>query len=120
MKCRKSINGNIVWFGKTSETSEIISNYSTATDAVIDSLIQRLSIIKGELWYQVNYGLPITEKYKSKGIFDAIITDIISGHPGVKYIKSYSSTVEKSVYTFNSFIVSIYGDEFELKNSYAV
>lgn len=124
MKCRQSVDGNIVWFNSTGKSKDNKSipakNYISKTDAVVESLIQRLSIIKGELWYQINYGLPLMEKYKSKGILDATITDIISNHRGVRYIKSYESKLEKNNYTFDCVIISVYGDEIELNNSYNI
>ena len=37
-------------------------NYGKEKEAIIDSLTQRLSVIKGELWYNVSAGLPLLEK----------------------------------------------------------
>lgn len=101
-------------------TSSDISTYVENSDAVKQSLIQRLSVIKGELWYQINYGLPLLEKYKSKGVFDATILNIISNHPGVRTINSYSSSVENHTYTFNCIFTDIYSATSELTNYYTL
>lgn len=92
--------------------------YALDSDAVVESLNQRLSKIKGELWYQLNYGLPLFDKYKTKGIFDATIINIISEHPEVNYIKSYKSEVKKNIYTFDVNVVTIYNAEINLNSFY--
>jgi hypothetical protein len=95
-------------------------NYESGTDGVIDSLIQRLSVIRGELWYQINYGIPLMGKYKSKGIFDSSISEIISGNPGVRNIISYKSSVDKTVYSFTCRILTIYGDALDISDTYTI
>ena len=94
-------------------------NYVSDTDAVVTSLTQRLSVLKGELWYQVNYGLPLTDKIRSTKIFDAVICDIITSHPGVTGIVNFSSSIENHTYRFNAEILTIYGDQAVLQNSYS-
>lgn len=88
-------------------------NYSKNQQGVRDSLIQRLSIIKGELWYKASYGLPLTEKIKNKGIYDSIIINIITEHPDVKNILEYNSSVDKNTrkYTFNFIVYTVYNEE---------
>lgn len=95
------------------------NNYVSDTDAIVASLTQRLSVLKGELWYQVNYGLPLTDKIRSTKIFDAVICDIITSHPGVTGIIKFSSTIENHTYRFNAEILTIYGDQAVLQNSYS-
>lgn len=95
------------------------NNYVSDTDAVVASLTQRLSVLKGELWYQVNYGLPLTDKIRSTKIFDAVICDIITSHPGVTGIVNFSSSIENHTYRFNAEILTIYGDQAVLQNSYS-
>jgi hypothetical protein len=121
----KNADGTVAGYFSRVQSAEITDdqpnkNYDSGTDAVIDSLIQRLSVIKGELWYQVNYGLPLTEKYKSKGVFDSVISNIISSDPGVRNLLSFSSSVDKSIYNFTCSVLSIYGDTFTVGNSYSI
>lgn len=99
---------------------DIVPNYSEDTDAVVDSLIQRLSVIKGELWYQVNFGLPLTEKNRGVTIFDMTIMDIITSHPGVAQLDSFTSSIKNHVYTFTGQIRSVYGNVATISNSYLI
>lgn len=121
---------NVVWFGSTNErifdgwdtsewdvalfdndksTSKLADNFSEKQQSVIDGLTQRLSIIKSELWYAVNYGMPIFEKNRSKVEFDAWILKTINSHPDVNSILSFSSYVENKQYHCKVQILSTYG-----------
>lgn len=116
MKTRRVVrtndgNYNTVWFGAkdvyTDEDgkkrtlfyneNDKHDNYAEGVEGVQSSLIQRLSIIRGELWYQVNYGLPLLDKIKNKSVMDASILEIITNHPQVKSVSSYISTVSAIV-----------------------
>lgn len=99
---------------------ETLDNYAEDVDALVESLRQRLSVIKGELWYQINYGIPLFEKYKNKSFMDAAILGIINGHPAVASIISFQSTVKGTNYTFNCRIMSIYSEEISLDNNYTI
>ncbi len=115
----KSNNSIIIYcINKTKSNFIDKDTYALDSDAVVESLNQRLSKIKGELWYQLNYGLPLFDKYKTKGIFDATIINIISEHPEVNYIKSYKSEVKKNIYTFDVNVVTIYNAEINLNSFY--
>lgn len=102
--------------GRGSLTTPPVANYAEDTDAVVASLIQRLSIIKGELWYQVNYGLPLTEKQTGVNVFDLIIADIISSHPGVASLDKYTSKITGHTYYYSCQITSIFGDTLTISN----
>lgn len=93
-------------------------SYAEYQEGVASSLIQRLSVIKGELWYQINYGLPLFDKIKSKGIYDSTIIGIITNHPDVTDIEEFNSYVEKNVYYFNAKINTIYKESLELSSNY--
>ena len=90
-------------------------NYSEEQKGVRDSLVQRLSIIKGELWYKASYGLPLTEKVKNKGIYDSIIISIITSHPDVVNISYYNSVVENKTYYLDFIVYTIYNQELRVK-----
>lgn len=118
-----AINGTIwttdvdsVQVGRGSLTTPSVANYAEDTDAVVASLIQRLSIIKGELWYQVNYGLPLTDKQTSVNVFDLVIADIISSHPGVASLDKYTSKIVDHTYYYSCQITSIFGDKLTISN----
>lgn len=91
-------------------------NYSTEQKGVRDSLIQRLSVIKGELWYKASYGLPLMEKIKNKGIYDTIIINIITTHPDVVNIVSYTSYVDEATrkYVFDFIVYTIFNEEVKI------
>ena len=89
-------------------------NYVKDQHGVAVSLIQRLSIMKGELWYKASYGLPLTDKIKNKGIYDSIIINIINSHPDVKNITYFNSKVENHQYQFNFIVNTIYSEEVEI------
>lgn len=95
-------------------------DYVSDTDAVVASLIQRLSVIKGELWYQINYGLPLTESISSAALFDSVIADIITSHPGVASLDSYKSWITGHTYYYTCKITSIFAESFEISNNFEV
>lgn len=84
-------------------------NYVGEQQGVVDSLIQRLSVIKGELWYNPNYGLPLVDKIRSKGLMDAAVAEIIYNQPDVELINSFTSDIGKShIYSFDFSVITIY------------
>lgn len=78
---------------------------------VKDSLISKLSILKGELWYKSNYGLPLTEKTKIKSIIDVAVLDIINDQQEIKSVISFDSRVNNHNYILNFSLATIYSDE---------
>ena len=122
MRCRNSIDKNIVWFksygieedGKAKKVDE---NFVENEEAVAQSLKQKLSIIQGELWYHINYGLPLYNKVKSKGVLDAVILGILEDHPSVKKIINFKSSIVNHKYTFTFTVNTIYNKEIILEDS---
>lgn len=102
--------------GKCTLTTPKLPNYVEDTDAVVASLIQRLSVIKGELWWQVNYGMPLTDKVRGTTLYDMVVTDIITSHPGVASIQSYSSNLVGHTYTYTCTIKTVFGDTATISN----
>ena len=78
---------------------------------VKDSLISKLTILKGELWYKSNYGLPLTEKTKIKSIIDVAVLDIINDQQEIKSVISFDSIVTNHNYILNFSLATIYSDE---------
>lgn len=91
-------------------------NYSTGVKGVRDALIPRLSVIKGELWYKMSYGLPLMEKIKSKGIYDSIIVRYITDYSDVVNLEDFYSSLDNYKYVFNCNINTIYGEKINLSN----
>ena len=122
MRCRNSIDKNIVWFksygieedGKAKKVDE---NFVENEKAVAQSLKQKLSVIQGELWYHINYGLPLCNKVKSKGVLDAVILGILEDHPSVKKIINFKSSIINHKYTFTFTVNTIYNKEIILEDS---
>lgn len=123
MKCRRvkredGIN-NIVWFGSYGLTQDgkakffnednIHDNYGEFQVEVADGLTQRLSVLEGELWYDVEIGLPLLNKNTSKLAIDAVISSTILEHPEVLSIDSFESEVVDHKYSAKIEINSIYG-----------
>lgn len=125
MKCRRinPENGMIVWFGvkdvirnEAGENQAIFqdetnkhANYATGSEGVANSLKQRLSVLKHELWYDYNKGMPLPDKARSKAIIDAYIIQTILEHPDVIDIKGFESEQERNNYTCYFVVNTIYG-----------
>jgi len=132
MRCRKIhfernggniLSRTIVWFGSYGLTqdgkakfySEDKSSYSVGTQAVSDSLMQRLNVLQGELWYNVNEGIPLWDNHRNTLVLDTYITSTILKHPDVVSITEFNSKITKvekenySMYSANIKIASKYG-----------
>ena len=122
MRCRNSIDKNIVWFGsygieEDGKAKKVKENFVENEEAVAQSLKQKLSVIQGELWYHINYGLPLYNKVKSKGVLDAVILGILEDHPSVKKIINFKSSIVNHKYTFTFTVNTIYNKEIILEDS---
>ena len=133
MKCRRmkiwtdslgKEHRDIVWFGSYGKkqdgtalradedySTRFVShdNYATEQDGIVNSLIQRLSVIQGELWWQMDYGLPLFSKYKSKGLIDAQVIDIVLEHSDVVEFTSFNSNYSNYEYTADFTVLSVFG-----------
>ena len=125
MKCRriKPENGMVVWFGvkdvirnEAGENQAIFqdetnkhANYATGSEGVANSLKQRLSVLKHELWYDYNRGMPLPDKARSKAIIDAYIIQTILEHPDVIDIEGFESEQERNNYTCYFIVNTVYG-----------
>lgn len=128
MRCRRiktwtDANGKehrtVVWFGSyginDDGTAKFFSsnnkhdNFSDEQQAVADSLTQRLSVIRGELWYMVSYGLPLFEKTKSKALMDSAIIQTIQQHSDVVEVSSFTSRVINHRYAADIVVQTTFG-----------
>lgn len=87
-----------------------VKNFEENEDAVINSLYQKLYTLKRELWYSVNFGMPLLEKNKSKVNIDSFILQTLSQQEGVRNILVFNSKVENGEYKCNMELDTIYGD----------
>lgn len=125
MKCRRinPDNGMIVWFGvkdviiQTDGSTKAVfqdetnkhANYATNVEGVTNSLRQRLSVLKNELWYDYNRGMPLPDKVRNKAIIDAYIIQTILEHPDVIDIEGFESEQERNMYSCYIVVNTIYG-----------
>lgn len=133
MKTRKIMDGVIIWFGskginkegnmikayddskydknaKSNRTSTININYDIDKDAIVSSLNQKLSVIKGELWNHVNYGLPLFDKIKNKSIIDATVIRQVLNTNNVLNIEKLQSIKDNINYTCSLKINTFFGE----------
>lgn len=85
-------------------------NYAKEQEGVATSLTQRLSVIKNELWYNVNEGLPLIDKYRNKNIIDSYVASTILKHPDVINISEFTSFLNKNSYNCKVVINTTYGN----------
>lgn len=122
MRCRriKKIDGRneVVWFGswgKNGDRTQFFSptdkhdNFSDQQQGVSDSLTQRLSVLREELWYDIDYGLPLFDKVR-KPAMDSFICSTVLNHPDVVSIDEFSSQVINNKYSCSMTVVSVFGN----------
>lgn len=110
MRCRKIVDGNVVWFNKVNKATKLDSSFSEAQQSVVDSLTQRLSVIKTELWYNISYGLPLFDKVKNKIAMDGAVASIVTSHPDVISMSSFESAIVNKKYSCKFQAVTKYGN----------
>ena len=113
LRCRAMKNNNVVFFNSVGkdETGRAVKaeNYSSERQAVVDSLTQRLSVIKDELWYLPEYGIPLLDKLRSKLQADLVIGSMIERHPDVIAVQDFSSEIINHKYMCKAIIETSYG-----------
>lgn len=97
-------------YGSAKYAYENKTSFSSDRQGIIDRLTQKLSVMRRELWYDVNYGLPILDKVKSKHIVDSSVLSIIDSDSEVISISEFNSNVDNHQYKCNLVINSIYGE----------
>lgn len=91
-------------------TNDTIESYAKDGDAVVESLNQKLKVIRGEIWNHIDYGIPLLESGKSKGIIDAFVIQTVNSHPDVTEILEFNSQLNKDVYTLQIKVLTTYGE----------
>ena len=126
MRTRTLQNNTVVWFGSYGLDKEKpvyahdgsligyqakkAENFSNQQQGVRDSLVQRLSVLKGELWYKISFGIPLFDKVHSKTLIDTHVASVVTSHPDVQRIENFESSLQNHRYTCNMSIVTIYGN----------
>ena len=85
-------------------------NFVDGKEGTASSLNQLLSVIKSELWYSVNFGLPLYDKISTKFQMDASVLQIVKNHSEVVSITNFESSISGHNYHCKMTIHSIYGD----------
>lgn len=98
-----------IFYKQTEDEHNAKVSFSEKQQSVCDSLTQRLHVIKGELWYNVSYGLPLMDKNRKKIDFDTFVLTTITNHPDVQSVISFTSQIVNRKYTCNVQIQSVYG-----------
>lgn len=123
LRCRrlKENNGrkNVVWFGsyginadgtaKFYNTANKHDNFGENQESVADSLTQRLSIIREELWYAIQYGLPLLSN-SNRMQMDFSVTEIIEEHPDVVSIEEFNSAINGTDYSAFVRVLTSFGE----------
>lgn len=110
----------IVWFGSygtnTDGTAKFVNpndkhdNFSSENTMVRDCLIQRLSVIQHELWYNYQYGMPLVDEDTAKVTIDNFVMKTIQEHQDVLEITSFTSNLDKHNYHCNVQFTTKFGN----------
>lgn len=89
---------------------QIAQNYVVQQEYVKCALIQKLSIVKGELWFNQSFGLPLIDKAKTKSLFDVAVSKILANQKGILEVKSFKSIKEKFTYKTDLKLLTSFGE----------
>lgn len=115
----------VVWFGSygtnTDGTARFYNpddkhdNFAEGNTFVRDSLIQRLSVIRHELWFNYQYGMPLVDDETSRVMIDAFVMETVQNHEDVIEVTSFSSYIKGHDYHCSiSFSTTFGNDTIEL------
>lgn len=118
MRCRKLVRNedgfDVVWFNSAgmnvSKRMIADENFATEQQYVADDLTQKMLVLKNELWYAIQYGVPLLDKIKSKIRMDSFVGTTIMTQPDVIKILKFNSTLTNGVYNVNVSILSSFGN----------
>lgn len=95
--------------GMVSVRGKPTTSYANGVDGVCQSLMQRLTLVQGELKHYMRTGFPLLAKNNSKQVLDAYLVQVILCHPDVKDIISLESKVKGHDYIADISVNTIYG-----------
>ena len=119
-------NGNVITHSEVQDDGTIIQvptmfakfvnpnnkhdNFASENEMVRDSLIQKLSVIKHELWYDYQFGMPLVDSNIAQVQIDAFVMQTITQHQDVIAIQKFKSKVEGHAYACNVEIITKFGE----------
>lgn len=119
-KLGKARRRAVVWFGSSGVNADGTAKFVNSTDKhdnfasenemVRDSLIQRLSVIKHELWYDYQYGMPLVDNDTLKVTIDTFVMSTIQQHQDVVEITSFTSFIDKHEYHCDVKVTTRFGN----------
>lgn len=98
-------------FAKFYNSNDKHDNFASGNTWVKDSLVQRLSVIKHELWYNYQYGMPLVDDGTARVTIDAFVMETIQNHEDVLEITSFSSRIEGHEYHCDVGFTTTFGDD---------
>ena len=101
---------NVILYLYPKTQKDSAENFVGEQSGVASALNQLLNIIRGELWFATNTGLPLFDKVSSKIQMDATVLQIVNSQEDVIAIKSFESYIQGHSYSCKIEIVSKYGD----------
>ena len=118
MRCRKLVRNadgfDVVWFNSAgmnvSKRKINDENFAIEQQYVADDLTQKLLVLKNELWYDIQYGVPLLDKIKSKVKIDSFVASTIMSQPDVIKILKFNSSLNSGVYSVDVTILSSFGN----------
>lgn len=118
MRCRKLVRNeegfDVVWFNSAgmnvSKRMIVDENFATEQQYIADDLTQKLLVLKNELWYAIQYGVPLLDKIKSKIKMDSFVASTIMSQPDVIKILKFNSSLNNRVYSVDVSILSSFGN----------
>ena len=107
-----AINTEDIKILKPEVKAMVHNNYANDIDAIVESLRQRLSVMKNELWYDYLYGLPLLQKGVTKAMIDSDAILMITYCPGVVSLNKFVSEIDVATkeYKLDFAVTTIYGD----------
>lgn len=117
MRVRAVKDRNIVFFGsygkdadgKALKYDENMNSFSEEQQYICDDLYQKLSTIKGELWWAVEYGEPLHPQ-TTQDLINLFILGEIDKIKEVNEVIEFDSWIEKGKYHCHMILQSIYGN----------
>lgn len=96
--------------GNLTDVPQTNTTYVKEIEAVRQFLLQHLSVMKHELWYNYEYGLPLMQDKLTKAMIDSEIALIISECRYIDSVTKFESYIdEKHTYHLSFEVMTLYG-----------
>ncbi len=81
------------------------NSFSEHKEAVADTLLVKLNILEGELWYAINEGWPLWSNHKNKYVLDMYVTSVVLREKNVVRIERFNSDIKR--YNNNKYLTYV-------------